>query len=959
MSTAHNPHANAATPAADPYKGKWSTLSNTTLGVLMATIDASIVLISLPDIFRGIQLNPLTPGNTSYFLWLLMGYMLVTAVLVTSFGRLGDIFGRVKMYNLGFVIFTVFSILLSVTWMHGQAAALFMIIMRICQGVGGALLMANSTAILTDAFPPDRRGMALGTNMVAAIAGSFIGLMVGGILAPIDWRLVFWISVPVGIIGSIWGYINLKDKGIRTPAKIDWIGNVTFAAGLVALLIGIVYGIEPYGGHTMGWTSPFVDAMLAAGAVLLAFFVWIETRVEAPMFKIPLFRIRAFTAGNIASLMSSVGRGGMMFILIIWLQGIWLPQHGYSFTQTPLWAGIYMLPMTGGFLISGPLSGILSDKFGPRPFAVGGMVAAMVSFILLEILPINFSYPWFALLLLLNGLSMGIFAAPNRANIMNSLPAHQRGQGAGMATTGQNAAMVLSIGIFFTLIIIGLASSLHVDLLHGLVTHGVPAAAAQKVASLPPTSTVFGAFLGYNPIKSLLGPTGVLSHLSPANAAYLTGRSFFPQLISAPFAHGLHEAFDFAAAACAVAAIASLVIPSMKRGTAQRPALAGASAGQGQYPPAGGHHDLTGDRLVEAAARSGDPDVADGSEDINAEWARIMERSAQPAGQGAQPAGGGVSEFAGTVWRGIDVPLAGAAVTLIDGTGAQVARAVTQPAGRFHIAGVQPGSYTALITAPGHRPAATIITLNGVGATTDFTLTGTGALSGVVRHAPRAAHHGDADGARQNGQGDVASHHAPAAARQTADGVAPRTADGAATRTVDAVSARPADSGIARDTDGVSLAGVSVLLTDRAGEVVARTVTGPDGRYRFTDVPEGDYTLTVRTSEHKPATVAATVTGGAEARVDVGLAGNAALSGVVRQAASGEPLAGASVTLADASGYVVAETVTGPDGRYRFTDVPEGDYTVVASGFQPVAMPLRLDAGQQQDLDLTLGRSHG
>ena len=542
---------------ADRYRGRWSVLSNTTLGVAMATIDASIVLISLPDIFRGIQLNPLTPGNTSYFLWLLMGYMLVTAVLVVSFGRMGDMFGRVRMYNLGFVIFTVFSILLSVTWMHGPAAAIYMIVMRVFQGVGGALIMANSAAIITDAFPRDQRGLALGINTVAAIAGSFIGLVLGGVLAPVDWRLVFWVSVPVGVAGSIWGYINLKDRGIRTPARIDWLGNLTFAAGLVAVLVGIVYGIEPYGGHVMGWTNPLVLAALAGGVALLVLFAWIETKVPAPMFRIPLFKIRAFTAGNLASLLAALGRGGLMFILIIWLQGIWLPRHGYSFSQTPLWAGIYMLPLTAGFLIAGPTSGWLSDRFGARPFATGGMLLAAVTFGLLEVLPVNFVYPWFAILLLMNGLAMGLFASPNRAAIMNSLPADQRGQGSGMSTTTQNSAMVLSIGIFFTLIITGLASHLPATLSRGLTAQGVPAAAAARVAHLPPTATVFGAFLGYNPIASLLGPTGVLTRLPHARAAYLTGRSFFPNLISAPFASGLHEAFDFAIAAMLVAAAAS------------------------------------------------------------------------------------------------------------------------------------------------------------------------------------------------------------------------------------------------------------------------------------------------------------------------------------------------------------------------------------------------------------------
>jgi MFS family permease len=549
----------AAAPTAEPdrYARKWSTLSNTTLGMLMASIDASIVLISLPDIFRGIGLDPLTANNASYFLWLLMGYMVVIAVVVVSFGRLGDIFGRVRMYNVGFALFTVFSILLSVTWMHGRAAAIFMIVMRVFQGVGGAFIMANSTAIITDAFPPTQRGLAIGINQVAGIGGAFIGPVVGGILGPIDWRLIFLVSVPIGVLGTLWAYINLRDNGARTRAKIDWLGNLTFAFGLISVLGGIVYSIEPYGGHAMGWTNPFVDCLLAGGVVVLALFVWIETRVQAPMFQIPLFKIRVFTAGNLASLFSSIGRGGLIFTLIIWLQGIWLPLHGYSFSQTPLWAGIYMLPLAGGFLIGGPISGYLSDRIGARPFTVGGMIAATASFVLLETLPINFNYIWFALILLLNGLAMGLFASPNRAAIMNSLPPNQRGQGAGMVTTVQNTAQVLSIGIFFTLIIVGLAAGLRAHLLTGLMAYDVPKAAATQVASIPPGATVFAAFLGYNPIQQLLGHTMILSHLSGTNASYLTGRNFFPQLISAPFANGLHMVFGFAAAACFIAAVAS------------------------------------------------------------------------------------------------------------------------------------------------------------------------------------------------------------------------------------------------------------------------------------------------------------------------------------------------------------------------------------------------------------------
>jgi MFS family permease len=545
----------AAQPPGPRYK--WIALSNTTLGVLMATVNASIMLIALPDIFRGIGVDPLQPGNTSLLLWMIMGYLVVTAVLVVSFGRLGDMFGRVRIYNLGFAVFSVFSVLLAVTWLHGTAAAWWLIAGRILQGVGGAMLMANSSALLTDAFPANQRGLALGLNQVAGIAGSFIGLILGGLLGPVDWRLVFLVSVPFGVFGTVWAYLKLRELGVRRPARLDWAGNVTFGVGLIAVLVGITYGIQPYGGYTMGWTSPFVLTAIFGGLAVLAVFCVVETRVPEPMFRLPLFKIRAFTAGNLASLLSSLGRGGLMFVLIIWLQGIYLPRHGYSFSQTPLWAGIFMLPLTVGFLIAGPISGWLSDRFGARPFATGGMVVAAASFLLLELLPINFSYWQFAMILLLNGLGMGLFASPNRAGIMNSLPRESRGVGAGMSATFQNSAMVLSIGIFFTLIILGLASSLPAALNHGLVAQGVPRADAARVAALPPVSVMFAALLGYNPIQTLLG--SAISRLPASHAAYLTGRSFFPALISPSFSNGLSIAFDFAIAACLVAAVASLL----------------------------------------------------------------------------------------------------------------------------------------------------------------------------------------------------------------------------------------------------------------------------------------------------------------------------------------------------------------------------------------------------------------
>ncbi|MGC9221996.1 MAG: MFS transporter [Solirubrobacteraceae bacterium] len=538
-----------------PEHYKWIALSNTTLGIMMAMINQSIVMIAMPAIFRGIKLNPLVSSNSSYLLWMLMGFSVVLAVLVVSLGRVGDMFGRVRMYNLGFAVFTVGSLLLTITWMSGTTAAIWLIACRVVQGVGAAFLFANSSAILTDAFPANERGLALGINMVAAIAGSFIGLILGGVLAPVGWRLVFLVSVPFGLLGTVWAYFMLQERGVRVQAKIDWFGNLTFAIGLISVLVGITYGILPYGSHNMGWTSPLVLGTIGGGIVVLGLFVMIERRVSHPMFRLQLFRIRAFTAGNVASLLSALARGGLMFMLIIWLQGIWLPQRGYSYSSTPLWAGIFMLPLSAGFLIAGPFAGRLADHFGARPFATGGMIAAALSFVGLIALPVNFPYLAFAAMIFLNGLAMGLFAAPNQTGIMNSLPADQRGAGAGMAGTFTNTAMVLSTGIFFSLIIIGLSANLPAALYHGLSVHGVPQAYATKISHLPPVGSLFAAFLGYNPMTSLLGP--VLHTLPHATAAHLTGHTFFPKLVSQPFASGIHTAFYFAAGACVAAAGAS------------------------------------------------------------------------------------------------------------------------------------------------------------------------------------------------------------------------------------------------------------------------------------------------------------------------------------------------------------------------------------------------------------------
>jgi MFS family permease len=545
-----------ARPTTTDDRYKWVALSNTTLGTLIATLDASIVIIAMPAIFRGIGLDPLAPGNIGYLLWMILGYLLVSAVLVAPLGRLGDIFGRVRTYNAGFAIFACASIFLSVDPFHGRQGALWLIGWRVVQAVGGAMLTGNSAAILTDAFPSSQRGMALGINQITALAGQFLGLLAGGLLATWDWRAVFWVSVPVALVGTVWSYRSLREIGSRVRSRVDWLGTVTFTAGLGLVLTALTYGIQPYGGHATGWTSPRVLGGLAFGILLLGAFGIVESRVAAPMFRLGLFRSRAFVAGNLAALLTAIARGGLQFMLIIWLQGIWLPLHGYSFEDTPLWAGIYMLPLTCGFLIAGPVSGYLSDRFGARLFSTTGLLGVAASFVGLMAIPVDFDYPVFALLLLLNGLGQGMFSAPNTAAIMGSVDPSERGVASGMRSTLQNSGTALSIGVFFSLMIAGLASSLPTQLSSGLQAHGVPHQQAEQIAGLPPVSTLFATFLGNNPVQHLLG--GSISNLSPADAATLTGHEFFPRLVAAPFHHGLTIVFTAATVMALVAAAASL-----------------------------------------------------------------------------------------------------------------------------------------------------------------------------------------------------------------------------------------------------------------------------------------------------------------------------------------------------------------------------------------------------------------
>lgn len=536
---------------------KWIALSNTTLGILMASINMTILIISLPAIFRGIKIDPLH-GHLGLLLWILMGFNVATTILLVSFGRISDTFGRVRLYNLGFAIFTLGSVLLFFTPGTGTTGEWELIIFRLVQGIGGAFLFANSAAILTDAFPPGERGLALGLNQIAGIAGGVIGLVVGGYLSTIDWRAIFLVNVPVGVAGTIWAYVALREISTRHESRhIDWIGNVTFALGLLGVMVGLTYSIRPYQHHAMGWQSPIVLTGLVGGFILLTAFVILENYVKDPMFHLGLFKIRAFSIGNITMLMAAVARGGLQFMLIIWLQGIWLPMHGVSFAKTPLEAGIDTIPQMVGFLVAGPISGRLSDRYGARWFSVAGMVLNALGYMLMNTLPANFHYWPFAAYLFILGAGQGLFASPNSSSIMNAVPSRYRGSASGMRATFMNAGQMLSIGVFFSIIISQLAAHLPLAITNGLHRFALPAGQVTQLSHLPPMQVLFAALLGYNPLKMLL-PFAVLHALPPHQAAVLTSPRFFPGLIAGAFMKSLRVVFLFSAVLTLLAAILSI-----------------------------------------------------------------------------------------------------------------------------------------------------------------------------------------------------------------------------------------------------------------------------------------------------------------------------------------------------------------------------------------------------------------
>jgi MFS family permease len=560
---------------------KWTVLSNTTLGMLLASLDGTIVLISLPVIFRGIGVDPFLPSSFPLLIWMLLGYGVVTATLLVSFGRLSDMWGRARMYNLGFAVFSTGSIFLFLEPYNGTTGAWLLVIFRLVQATGAAFLFANSAALLTDAFPPRERGLAIGVNQIAFIGGALFGLIVGGVLAGIPdihigpyilptWRIIFLVSVPVGVIGTIWAYLQLKEISIRKAGQhVDFLGNATFGTALVLLLVSVTYGLLPYQGAAMGWSDPWVDAGLVTGALLLGLFLFIETRVKDPMFRLELFRQRAFAAGISAAFLGSVARGGMMLMMVLWLQGIWLPLHGYALSQTPLYAGLMLAPMMVGFVVAGPISGRLSDRQGARTLSTTGMALGSATFLLLALLPTDFQYWELGIILFAQGIGMGMFASPNAAAVMNSVPPENRGAASGMLATLQNVGQQASMAVFFTIVILGLSSGLGGSVHSALTTAQVPAgdqALITPTITSSPTGSLFGAFLGENPMQSILYGNGNIPGVTaspmwqplPTSVMdQIQSSHFFAVAIASAFSSAISEAFLFAAAVTGLAAVIS------------------------------------------------------------------------------------------------------------------------------------------------------------------------------------------------------------------------------------------------------------------------------------------------------------------------------------------------------------------------------------------------------------------
>ncbi len=532
----------------------------------MASINATIVMISLPAIFDGLKVSPLSSYGFTFLLWILMGYMIVTASFLVSFGRLSDLHGRKRFYSLGFVIFAAASIALSfVPSGSGYTGALWIVILRLVQAVGGGFIMVNGVALLTDAFPDNERGKALGINQVAFVAGSFIGLVAGGVLASIDFHLIFIVNVPIAIAGALWSIYYLKEEKTTKVVHMDYLGNILLSAGLILITLAFTYALVPSGGSSLGWSSPFVIGALVAGLALIALFIPVEFRHREPMFNLRLFKIHLFSFGNVALLFNSMARGAVMFLVIIWLQGIYLPLHGVPISQTPFWAGIYTLPLMLGVVATGPISGYLTDRMGPkngpRFFSTMGLVINAIGIAFLAFLKPDFNLLAFVSALLLIGIGSGFFSAPNTKSIMDSLPTLERGAGNGVRTTFANIGSLISTALFFTIAITLFAATFPGVMYSNARAAGLPAGISEQLSAIPASSMLFSSFLGINPIKGYISQYNAseLSGVSPAALANVTSDEFVPRVVAQPFISGLQIAFYISVLLLAIAAIISFL----------------------------------------------------------------------------------------------------------------------------------------------------------------------------------------------------------------------------------------------------------------------------------------------------------------------------------------------------------------------------------------------------------------
>jgi EmrB/QacA subfamily drug resistance transporter len=415
--------------------------------MLLATINSGTLIIALPNLERSLHTSLLE------LVWVILVYMIASTVLVLSAGRLSDQFGRKKAYVGGFVLFAAAS--LGAGFAGGGTE---LILWRILQGISGAFLFANSAAIVTDAFPKEELGVAMGTNTMVAAVGLVIGPVLGGALVGISWHWVFWFNVPFGLLGSFWAWQVLHEiTGRSEDRSFDWLGTITFLIGLT----GIVYGISK--GGISGWTSPLVIPALITGAVLLPLFVLIESRHKAPMLDLSIFRNRLFATASGAAFANGLARFALMFVFVFYFQGV----QGDS----PILAGIKLAPLALGMLIASPLAGVWADRRGSRTLAVLGMLVTAVGLALMTTLGRDTNYAWPGIYMFVVGIGSGMFNSPNTAAMMGVVAPHRRGIAAGARVLVQNTGAVISIAFVLAVVTSSVPKSVLFAVFSGLANH--------------------------------------------------------------------------------------------------------------------------------------------------------------------------------------------------------------------------------------------------------------------------------------------------------------------------------------------------------------------------------------------------------------------------------------------------------------------------------------------------------